>query len=431
MKTLLIVLCGLYFINLTGCQDNYIIKNYNSPKEFYKVVNKETGGHSVDVLLNSGKEYETDTLEITEDSVIISLPFIYQGEGGESVLPNDSIKNIDYKYFGYYGNKENSALITLKSGDKISAQNVYGRNDSIVFSFQGQLLQRVQHLSFPIDEINKVSYNNHLNGLAHGIGTGLLAGIFVGIQIGSTYHDEPMGGGQELFFAYLAGSVLGCLGGGIVGVALGSDQQFIFKDDKPTTGFTSFGIISGMNAAYVLSSIDYQHEYDNLGIDEFSYGIFGVWSFNENIGLRSEIIYGITGGNYVKPAGINNNRTIYLNYLKIPITFQYTIPTGSINPRIYAGPEITHYFGGRLDVGTDHPQDYYPYTFPYHKDINSSQLNNPNFGVLFGLGVNLERHITFDFQYDFGLRKFNSNLFDIETPDLRQNQYTFMMGYEF
>ncbi len=431
MKTLLIVLCGLYFIILTGCQDNYLIKNYNSPKEFYKVVNKETDGHSVEVLLNSGKEYETDTLVITEDSIIISLPYTYNEEGGNAVLPNDSIKSIVYNYFDYSGNRGNSAVITLKNGNKIDAENVIGRNDSLLFSIQSQSVQQIYHLTFPIDEVKKISYNDHLTGLAHGIGTGILAGTLAGIQIGSTYHDEPMGGGQEPFFAYLAGSVLGCLGGGIVGVALGSDQQFIFKDDKPTTGFTSFGIIGGMNAAYVLSSIDYQHEYDNLGIDEFSYGIFGVWSFNENIGLRSEIIYGITGGNYVKPSGIYNNRTIYLNYLKIPITFQYSIPTGSINPRIYAGPEITHYFGGRLDVGTDDPLEYYPFRFPYHKDINSSQLNNPNFGLLFGLGINLERHITFDFQYDFGLRKFNSNLFDIETPDLRQNQYTFMMGYEF
>ena len=430
MKTPIISSIILSII-LNGCVDTYILKNYKSPEEFYKVVNSETEGHTLGVLLNSGKEYETDTLYIRNDSLVISLPLMFQESGKKTVIPNNTIKSIDYQYYGYYRNNKNSALITLKNGDKIKAYNVFGRNDSLVFSLQSQLTPQTQHLTFPIDSVNKILYNNHLTGLAHGIGTGILAGTLAGIQIGSTYHDEPMGGGQEPFFAYLAGSVLGCLGGGIVGVILGSDQQYIFKDDKPTKGLTSFGLICGMNAASVVSSIDNQNTYKNLGIDEFSYGIFGVWSFSEKLGLRLEIIYGSTGGNYVEQSGIYNNRTIYLNYLKLPITFQYRIPTGSINPRLYAGPEITHYLGGRLDVGTDHPQDYYPYTFPYHKNINSSELNNPSFGILFGLGINLERHITFDFQYDFGLRNFKNNLFDIETPNLKQNQYTFMLGYEF
>jgi|GEM_PF-3175363 len=431
MKTQFIVLCGLSLLVLNGCTDTYIIKNYETPNQFYEAVNNYTEGHSVEVLLNSGKEYETDTLYIRNDALVISLPLMYKESGKETVIPNNTLKSIDYKYYGYYGNKENAALITLKNGDKIEANDVYGRNDSLVFSLQSQLTLHTQHLSFPIAEVNKISYNNHFSGLANGLGTGFLAGLLTGIQIGSTYNDKVMGGGPEPFFAYVFGSVLGCIGGGIIGVVLGSDQQFIFTDNRPTKGLTSYGIIVGMNAANVVSSQNYPSGYGSQGIDEFSYGIFGAWSLTENIGLRMEIIYGITGGNYVKPSVTNNNRTIYINYIKVPITLQYSMHTGSINPRFYAGPEITHYFGGRLDVGTDYPEDYTPYTFPYHKNISSTELNNPSFGILFGLGINLERHITFDFQYDFGLRNFNSNLFDIETPNLKQNQYTFMMGYEF
>jgi hypothetical protein len=72
------------------------------------------------------------------------------------------------------------------------------------------------------------------------------------------------------------------------------------------------------------------------------------------------------------------------------------------------------------------PQSPPPY---YYKTINHSEVNSPEYSFVIGTGINLQKYVTLDLQYEFGLSKFSNSLFDGEVTNLKLNSFSVMLGY--
>lgn len=421
---------------LTGCMDTYYLKNYKSPKEFYDFVNQKADDRSVDIKMKSGKTYETDILKINNDSTFINQPITKIKEGNQTSFSKSEIKNIEYIKFNPSG-AGNTAEITFTSGKKILVQDLMSQNDSVFINSQVPIVYLTNEMvSIPTSEVKMISYNNRLKGMAEYAGIGFITGLLVGIENDANLPPLPyMGGGPEpgLGTAFLA--VLGTLGGTLIGPAIGSTQEFIFAENPAQKGWSAIGIIGGIGVNGINSSLDYNTNYTKGGITKYIYGGFAVWSFNKNISLRAELIKTTKGGSY--KTSYNKNyfdvsyiSTVYLNYLEIPVLFQYTFPEIYFRPRFYVGPALSIFLNGNIDnVPGEH--SFPDYSLRYNRDLSSNEIKSPDINIILGAGINLRRHITFDVRYDFGLRSISSSLFDGQAANLKLNAISIIMGYEF
>ena len=408
------------------------MSEYKSPKDFYNLVNKETEGHSLDVHLMRDSTIETDNLHINSDSAFLFKKMWKIKEGKKSSFPRSEIKDIEFIKFDPSG-VGNTALITFNNGKKIQVRDLFANKDSAVITTKfPQKIWINKRISFPTNDIQSVSYNNRFIAMAEDAGLGTLAGFMIGIQASSRIVQPVMGGGTDPFMYDIFGLFAGALSGTIIGAVIGSDQQFVFKDMTKQKGLTSIGITGGLNTSGISSS--------NQGISGavifYSYGIFATWSFNKNFSIRSKLIHVTDGGEFSTPVTSNKifyyDRTAYLNFIEIPVAFQYTITQRSFHPRFYAGPSFSFFLNGRVDEqGYNYQYDSYFPVLKNSRSISDKEVGLVNAGILLGAGVNFRRNITFDVQYNFGLGKYSSSIFDGNAQNLKPHSLIFKFGYEF
>lgn len=421
---------------LIGCMDTYYLKDYKSPKEFYDFVNQKADDRSIDIEMKNGKNYETDILKIKNDSTFINQPITKIKEGNQTSFSRSEIKNIEYKKFNPSGTG-NTAEITFTSGKKILVQDLMSNKDSIFINSQVPIVYLTNEMvPIPTSEIKMISYNNRLKGMAEYIGIGFIVGLLVGIENDANLPPLPyMGGGAEPGLGTVFLAVLGALGGTLIGPAVGSTQEYMFVDDPISKGWSAIGIIGGIGINGINSSLDNNTNYTKGGIVKYIYGGFVVWSFNKNISIRAEILRSTKGGSY--QTYYTNNyynvsyiSTVYLNFLEVPVLFQYTFPKIYFHPRFYAGPALSIFNDGKIDrVPGDH--SYPDNSFRYERDVTTDEINSPDVDIILGGGINLNRHVTIDVRYDLGFSSLSSKLFDGQAANLKQNAVSIIMGYEF
>ncbi len=421
---------------LTGCMDTYYLKNYKSPKEFYDFVNQKADDRSVDIKMKSGKIYESDILKINNDSTYIYQPITKLKEGNQTSFSRSEIKDIEYKKFNSSG-VGNTAEITFTSGKKILVQDLMSKNDSVFINSQVPVFYLTNEMvSIPTSEIKIISYNNRLKGMAEYAGIGFITGLLVGIESDANLPALPyMGGGAEPGLGTAFSAVLVPLGGALIGLAVGSTQEYQFVDNPVSKGWSAIGIIGGIGINGIKSSLDNNTNYSKGGIVKYIYGGFVVWSFNKNISLRAELFKTTKGGSYETSYSqnyfdVSYISTVYLNYLEIPVLFQYTFPEIYFRPRFYAGPALSLFLNGSIDRVPGNGS-YPDYSIRYERDITGNEVNSPDIDLILGTGINLKGHITIDVRYDWGFRSLSSSLFDGQAANLKQNAFSIMMGYEF
>ena len=155
------------FLFLVGCSTTYKVTNYSSEEEFYKDFN------------NSAYNREDLKITLSNDSSFVSIG---------AIIRNDTI---------FY-------------------------NDTRILSYNSWI---------PMKEINKASYNNHLQGAIPGLFIGPVAGAILG---STGWIIKPkMGGNAPFLFdrskATVLGSLLGLGVGTMVGIILGYTHYFIFS----------------------------------------------------------------------------------------------------------------------------------------------------------------------------------------------------------
>ncbi len=428
---------ALFGLLLGGCMDAYLLKNYKPPKDFYDIIKNKTEDRTVNVKLKSGKVYETDKLKVDQDST----SFIYSASktkvGKQTAFSKADIKDIKYVKFDPSG-FGNTAEVTLNSGEKILGKNLASVRDSVFINYQIPLtIYYDERVSLPTSGIKTISFNNHWKGMAEYAGIGSIAGLLVGIQNDANLPALPfMGGGAEPGLGTIFCTVVGTLAGSLIGSIIGSTQELIIESQPEPKGLCAIGIIGGISISGINSSLDNNSnlaEGDNV---KYSYGGYVVWSFNKNFSLRAELFKTNKGGSYETPYRsqnfytINYITTVYLNFLELPILFQYSIPSIYFHPRFYVGPAVSIFNNGSIDK-TLGDNSYPDYSGTYKKNLTTNDINNPDFDIILGAGINLKRHITIDLRYDWGLRTLSNNLFEGLAANLKQHAFSVMLGYEF
>jgi hypothetical protein len=65
----------------------------------------------------------------------------------------------------------------------------------------------------------------------------------------------------------------------------------------------------------------------------------------------------------------------------------------------------------------------------YYKAIYSKDVNSPEVSFVIGAGFNLQKYITINVMYDYGLSKFSNSLFDGEVKNIKLSSFSVLLGY--
>lgn len=422
MKFLGFLFC-ISFILIAGCADTIHQNNFFSIEKIRKRINDIAKDRIVKVEMNSGKTYAAKNLSVREDSTIFLQKEEKSRVGSETTFSKVDVKNIEYQYDPLTGG--NIDLITLNTGRKILGKELTGNKDSIYILSQLPVKYTIEKkYSFSTSQVKLVSYNDRFQGALEYAFAGAIAGYLIATHAEDATSSQTMGGpGMDI--PPFVGSIALGLAGAIVGIVPGSVKEYYLTNQSSCKGITSFGIIGGLNSTHFQSSLDNVPGVYNSNMPTYSIGGFFVWSFNNELALRTEITYSQKSGKYYT----DYLRTVYLNFLEIPVSFQYSIPGIYFRPRLYAGPELSFFLSGRTDQ--ESTTDGWIINHLPSYQINSNDVSSPDLGAILGIGINLNRYITFDIRYDAGLTTLGSRLFNGEAKNLKQNTFSFMLGLEY
>ena len=203
---------------ISACVDTYTIKDFNSPQEFYNKVNKKVEDRTVKVVTNSNEVYEADSLNARPDSIIFMTTQIVPSEKFKSSYNISEIKEM--RQSTDYYNDEMVHNIQLNNGDIVTAKYILLKGDSLYLNdvISGMSTTK-RSISLATKDVNLISFNNRLTGMAEGAGFYALLGILVGIR-----NADITSGDQDAIppeFAAIAGAIVFGLGGAVIGTVTG------------------------------------------------------------------------------------------------------------------------------------------------------------------------------------------------------------------
>ena len=176
----------------------------------------------------------------------------------------------------------------------------------------------------------------------------------------------------------------------------------------------NLGIKAGTNFAVQSPIADYYNNEDiRVG---WHAGVFGNYSFNENLGLQAEL-------NYDQKGSVTNDVTNKYDYLSVPVLFKYSLGKSWKTPlsfNIYAGPYASFLIKAETELDTEETSA----TIDMKDNTENAEL-----GAIIGFGIKYpinESSLLFDVRLGLGLTSFDKN--DTEP----KNKYIGLsLGYEF
>jgi hypothetical protein len=427
MKYFLIPI-SISILIFTGCVDTYTIKDFKSPQEFYNKINEKVNGRTVKVVTDSNEVYEADKLTISPDSIFFITTKLARLEEFKNSYNYSEIKEMKQKT-DYKDGLVHTIL--LNNGDIITSKSIKIKNDSLfLYDIISGMSSAKKNISLSTTRVNLISFNNRLKGMGEGACFFGIAGFLFGFL-----DAEITSGDQEAFppeIGAVAGAIVFGLGGAVVGTVTGSYQDYAINEpDYNYHGFTSVELEGGICNSNMGIAIHGNNSYGGQLLD-YSAGLSLVWSFNNELGIKSGIFYSSKGGGFdqlIAPFSFDFHRDVFVNFIEIPFLFQYSFRHTELRPRLYAGPQLGFFLNGRIDNIYDIKEHYlYPYQI-YYRTIDPSEVNNPVINFVIGTGFNLQKYITVDLQYEYGLSKFSNSLFDGEVTNLKLNSFSILLGY--
>ncbi|GEM_PF-700426 len=208
----------------------------------------------------------------------------------------------------------------------------------------------------------------------------------------------------------------------------------------------SFGVKGGIGVSTVSLSDQLSESYTMDGRFTIHGGGFINYGFGGRFAIQADVLYSQKGGTLKDREMILLNlpdggqalgrleSEQNLNYLDIPIVFQYRFRGRSLTPYVSAGPQFSFGLGGKSTLKFD--SDTHPMQDP-SQDINFGSANADDFkgfdfGISLGGGAELELTsgaLTFDLRAGLGL----SNM-DPQGRDAfgtKNRAFTFSIGYKF
>ena len=210
------LISSIFLLTLTGCSTTYKVTDFSSRDKFYGDFNNFARNKNVKVTFTNDSSFSlTNSAEIANDTLYCLGKEINSG--------NKRIAVSDIKELNYTRNDYKSASILLKNGESYRAKEIKMGKDSIEFAFNNEVI--TQNKVTSINNIQKISYNNHSIGSISNLGLGFCLGIAGGslVQIIGAGFAIPIG------TPVIIGATLGIILGPITGALIGYKYTYQFS----------------------------------------------------------------------------------------------------------------------------------------------------------------------------------------------------------
>jgi Outer membrane protein beta-barrel domain len=192
----------------------------------------------------------------------------------------------------------------------------------------------------------------------------------------------------------------------------------------------NFGIKAGGNLSTLTESGD-PYVTNNKNLTGFHAGVIADIEF-QRFSIQPGLFFIAKGATYpgkvVDNMGhvINENLTIKLNYLQLPVNLLY---------KLHAAPGVKAYFGAGpylgygLSASAVYPDLNGPIgTYSYRNiSFGSAGYKNPDYGINFIAGLELKKRITIDLNYSLGL----GNILRSSDFEMKNRSLGLSVGYFF
>ena len=212
MKSIYYLIVVFFSLVILGCSSTYTIKDFSSKEKFYDDFNNSVKDRNVEITFTNDSSFASNNRVAVEgDSLYLLSQYV--------VKTNAKISLTQLKEINYTNNRDTYALLTLKDGEKLQAENIQPENDTLTFIKVSTLYAATALAS--LDKLKTVSYKNRLWGMPEGFLIGIPSGYVLGIMIGTSIASESsnqsgMPGLFEFYGPYM-GAVIGAFTGWLIG----------------------------------------------------------------------------------------------------------------------------------------------------------------------------------------------------------------------
>lgn len=196
---------------------------------------------------------------------------------------------------------------------------------------------------------------------------------------------------------------------------------FLVSNAQENKSKITFGAKAGLNLSS--ASIDRGYDSDVSSLTGIHIGGFANYKFDEKFAVQAELLYSTQGYNeYLNDGGYIFDEKVMLNYINLPILFQYTfVPKFHIE----AGPQIDFLLSGKFDG------NYYDPMFDENTTKNNvdikDYLKSVTFGISVGAGYDITSKLTATVRYHLGL----SDADDVSETKIKNRNLQIGLGYSF
>jgi len=207
-----LIITSFFSLILMSCSSIYTEKNFSSKEKLYQNFNNSAKGTPVDVTFINDSSVIFQNGALIENDTLYAYKYLFNIQKGKVNL--SEIQKIDYT-----GNDYNSAVLFLKNGKRINAENIKTENNTMKFSIIDKVKARQNVAALSL--LKKASYKNRWLGLLPGsiVGTvlGFIGGaILYSILISKEKHDNltkayisllmvPIGAVAGLIWGWISG----------------------------------------------------------------------------------------------------------------------------------------------------------------------------------------------------------------------------------
>ena len=400
---------------LESCSSTYVQEQFPSKKEFYKKINYECSDRNVNINFAGDSSVDGNNTIVDADSVHWNA---FTTDTSHRFIPLTNIEDISYSKVRL---QSFDGTIKLKSDTVLRVVNSLYMKDGI----RVDVTTTVKHAySAPLGNIVSVSFDNHFKGLFQygflGLFGGGLAGYIAGSEGGLRYR-EPVPGA-------IAGSFICGVGGAIIGLVIGSPQQYILNYTNEPNGIVHrFGLIGGMTSSMLYGGFSDNRGFGTTELDRFAFGVFYRHPLTKIFRLRPEVLYEYKGGNYSYDGNYissdfyveGETAAVKLKEIEIPCLLEIGPPSiSSLTVEGFIGPALNIYLNGQFEE--------YQLGF-MDSAIKLRQIAvapNPYVSILIGCGIKWNTHFATEFLWDQELTSSgNIQLIDGSELNIKQNDF--------
>ena len=182
------------------------------------------------------------------------------------------------------------------------------------------------------------------------------------------------------------------------------------------------GITGGLKAGMNIANL-HGDDVEGFGYESkmgFCAGGFITFKVANIVAIQPEVLYTQKGTKW-EEVFMGGTWNINLNYLEIPVLFKVIMPIqGMIKPHLFVGPYFAYNLTAKWKIVYNGQSE--------EIDVDE-EIKDGDFGAVFGGGIDFglpAGKIVFDARYSLGL-----TTIDEEGSDVKNNVFSFMLGYAF